>query len=170
MKTNPLLLAIIFNCVLFNPAVAQKRFPDENSRVSRPEQLSPFPEITASENRRQTIQKPHAVKVSRADAPVNDDPCQTIIDTLTAGETINWTGTFSESDGEVFQAFTISTCANIVLDFCGSSSTFSSDYFFIYDGQCDTAVNFYYANSNNIQDCAKAIRRLNRYACAQVTS
>jgi len=155
MKTKFLILTLIICSFFGSAASAQSAYRSNDpygSSYREGKYQTPFskrvPRISGH------TKPAHTLKSSRADAPLNDNPCLTEIDTLTVGETINWNGTFAESDGEVFHVFTIATCADIVLDFCGTSTLYNPDNIFFYSGQCDTAANYFFSNPFNMEDCA----------------
>jgi hypothetical protein len=78
------------------------------------------------------------------DAPANDDPCSITADSLTIGQSLTWTGTTQDSDGDVWQAFTLSSCANVSFNFCGTTPTYSNDYMFPYLGDCQNIISEFY--------------------------
>ncbi len=94
----------------------------------------------------------------RGGAPANDEACAAVVDALTLGGTLAWTGSLAgatDSEGwgsnTVWQAFTLVECANVTLDWCGSSPTYQL-YYVGLSNACD-AEYLTYTPSLNVPVC-----------------
>jgi len=164
MKTKFLLSVVAFCCsiacqrsdaqALNKPASVPIVWSSSGSPQPSPALLLSTPKsIQKRVHRKPAYFQNHApMPKSDRDVPANDDPCNVTADELTIGGTLTWTGTTEDSDGEVWQAFTLSSCANVSFNFCGTSPGYSSDDLYLLDGECDAFIN-YYGAAYDLSDC-----------------
>lgn len=118
---------------------------------------------------------PQAAGGQRGSAPPNDEACDAPVDALAIGGTLDWSGSLAgATDSEdlgaptVWQAFTITECAEVTLDWCGTTPTFSSDYVILFDGSCD-AFGVAYFPTGPLPECNDGNPVTTFYALAQGT-
>lgn len=111
----------------------------------------------------------------RGGPPPNDEACDAPVDALAIGGTLDWSGSLAgATDSEdlgaptVWQAFTITECADVTLDWCGTTPTFSSDYVILFDGSCDAFSNAYFPSGPS-PECNDGNPVTTFYALAQGT-
>lgn len=87
----------------------------------------------------------HLAGGPRGGGPANDEACDVAVDTLAIGASVYWSGNVDGATGnDVWQAFTISECADVTLAFCGSVFNFPWPSYTVYPilmhGTCDSLV------------------------------
>ena len=109
----------------------------------------------------QAARGPHAFKgialtsggasAERGSAPPNDLACDAPVDALAVGGTLAWSGTLdgaTDTEGfglnSVWQAFTLTSCAEVTLNWCGTAPLYPLEYVFMDRGACDLFVYEYY--------------------------
>lgn len=87
----------------------------------------------------------------RGGGPANDEACDAPVDALTIGGSLDWSGSLAgatDSEGfgapTVWQAFTLGECADVTLDWCGTTPPHEYDWTVLLDGDCDALANYYY--------------------------
>lgn len=112
---------------------------------------------------------PQAAGGQRGGAPPNDEPCDAPVDALAVGGSVDWSGSLAgatDSEGlgapSVWQAFTITECADVTLDWCGSTDYDPSDVL-IADGDCDALPNNVYWPASPFSECEDGNLVINFY-------
>ena len=89
---------------------------------------------------------------ARGDAPLNDEVCGAVPQDLPIGGTASWSGTFvGATDSEAFgvntvwEAFTLTECAQVVLNWCGTAPSQDGSWAFLRSGPCDELLYFHSA-------------------------
>ena len=97
--------------------------------------------------------------VERGGGPPNDEACDVTVDALAVGSTLAWSGSLAgatDSEGlgvnTVWQTFTLTECADVELNWCGSSPIYDPYLAYVMNGSCD-ALGALIAASPNTTDC-----------------
>ncbi|MBS1568313.1 MAG: T9SS type A sorting domain-containing protein [Bacteroidetes bacterium] len=92
---------------------------------------------------------PQAAGGQRGGAPPNDEACDAPVDALAVGGSVDWSGSLAgATDSEdlgaptVWQAFTITECADVTLDWCGTAPVIN--LVIMFDGACDALNDIYW--------------------------
>ena len=95
----------------------------------------------------------------RGNAPINDEPCGAVPQDLMIGSTVNWTGTYegaTDSEGydlnSVWESFTLSECATVTINRCGTTPIQPNGLNFLRGGSCDALTTFH-GTSFSTPDC-----------------
>ena len=95
----------------------------------------------------------------RGNAPINDEPCGAVPQDLMIGSTVTWTGTFegaTDNEGigqnSVWESFSLTECAAVTVNRCGTMPVQPGGWDLIRGGTCDTLTS-YHGPSFSTADC-----------------
>lgn len=93
----------------------------------------------------------------RGGGPANDEACDAPVDALAIGSALDWSGTLAGANEDfgapaVWQAFTITECAVVALDWCGSSDHDPSNVLLM-DGSCESLPDNVYWPAYPFPEC-----------------
>ena len=110
-----------------------------------------------------------ATAVACPPPPVNDEACAVTPSILDVGTSVTFQGTLesaTEAEGfysnSVWEAFTLTACSDIVLDWCGSDDPYFWESAFLVVGQCDSLADGQIISLSAGEECGEPENRLSK--------